>query len=75
MKKQSYQILNYLKEHGDSTAIQIAEALGMEKRRVDSYFSAAIMNAGMGERDQSVTPSVLRLNEKGLEYVQEEEDE
>lgn len=73
MKKQSYQILNYLKEHGDSTAIQIAEDLGMEKRRVDSYFSAAIMNAGLGVRDQSVVPSVLRLTEEGKNYTQEEE--
>ena len=74
MKKQSYQILNYLKEHGDSTAIDIGKALDMEKRRVDSYFSAAIMNAGLGVRDQSVTPSVLRLTEEGKNYTQEDED-
>lgn len=74
MTKQSYQILNYLKEHGDSPAIQIAEDLNMEKRRVDSYFSAAIMNAGLGERDQSVTPSILRLNDEGKAYTQDEED-
>lgn len=74
MKKQSYQILNYLKENGDSTAIEVGEALGMEKRRVDSYFTAAIINAGLGERDQSVTPSVLRLNEEGKNYTQEDEE-
>ena len=38
MTKQSYEILNYLKEHGESTAKEVAEALNMEKRRVDSYF-------------------------------------
>lgn len=74
MTKQSYKILNYLKEHGDAPAIQIAEDLDMEKRRVDSYFSAAIMNAGLGERDQSVTPSILRLNDAGKAYTQDEED-
>lgn len=74
MKKQSYQILNYLKEHGDTPAIDVAKALNMEKRRVDAYFTAAIINAGLGERDQSVTPSVLRLNDEGRAYIQEDED-
>lgn len=73
MKKQSYQILKYLKENGDTPATKIAEDLGMEKRRVDAYFTAAIMNAGLGVRDQSVTPSVLRLTEEGKNYTQEEE--
>lgn len=75
MKKQSYQILNYLKENGDSPAIEIAEALGMEKRRVDSYFSAAIMGAGLGERDTSTTPSTLRLNDAGRNYTQDDEED
>lgn len=73
MTKQSYSIVKYLQENGDSPAIVIGEALGMEKRRVDSYFTAAVINAGMGERDQSVTPSMLRLNEKGKAYKQDEE--
>lgn len=73
MKKQSYQILKYLKEYGDSSALQIAKDLNMEKRMVDAYFSAAIINAGMGERDQSQTPSILRLNEVGRAYTQEED--
>lgn len=73
MTAQSYKILNYLKEHeGAATAKEIAEALGMEKRRVDSYFSAAIAGAGLGERDQSVTPSILRLNSEGMNFTQEE---
>lgn len=73
MNKYSYQILNYLKEHGDSSATEIAKEFQLSKRFVDACFSADIMNAGMGERDQSVTPSILRLNEKGKTYVQEEE--
>lgn len=74
MTKQSYEILNYLKEHGESTAKEVAEALSMEKRRVDSYFSAAIMNAGLGERDTTQSPSILRLNEEGMAYTQEDEE-
>ena len=74
MTKQSYEILNYLKEHGESTAKGVAEALNMEKRRVDSYFSAAIMNAGLGERDTTQSPSILRLNEEGMAYTQEDEE-
>lgn len=74
MTKQSYEILNYLKEHGESTAKKVAEALNMEKRRVDSYFSAAIMNAGLGERDTTQSPSILRLNEEGMAYTQEDEE-
>ena len=74
MTKQSYEILNYLKEHGESTAKEVAEALNMEKRRVDSYFSAAIMNAGLGERDTTQSPSILRLNKEGMAYTQEDEE-
>lgn len=70
MTSYSYDILNYLKEHNGATAKEVAEALDMEKRRVDSYFSAAIAGEGLGERDRTVTPSRLVLNEKGLNYVQ-----
>jgi len=70
MTDTSYGILNYLKEHNGATAKEVAVALDMEKRRVDSCFSAAIAGAGLGERDKSVTPSSLVLNEKGLSYVQ-----
>jgi len=72
MSKQSYQILNYIKEHGPCTAKEISDALNIEKRRVDSYFSAAIVRAGLGERDQSVTPSILRLTEEGMKYEEVE---
>lgn len=75
MKKQSYQILKYLQENGDSTAIQVGEVLNIEKRRVDSCFTAAIMNAGLGIRDQSVSPSMLRLTEEGRAYHQDEDDD
>lgn len=70
MTSQSYEILQYLKEHNGASAIEVAEALKMEKRRVDSYFSAAIVREGLGERDTATTPSRLLLNEKGLLYTQ-----
>lgn len=70
MTSQSYEILQYLKEHNGASAIEVAEALEMEKRRVDSYFSAAIVRAGLGERDTTTTPSRLLLNEKGMLYTQ-----
>jgi len=43
----------------------------MEKRRVDSYFSAAIEGADLGFRDRTSTPSKLFLNDKGMKYEQE----
>lgn len=70
MTTQSYEILQYLKDHNGATAAEVAEALQMEKRRVDSYFSAAIMRAGLGERDTLTMPSRLVLNEQGLLYTQ-----
>lgn len=70
MTDNSYKILNYLKEHGATSAKEIADALGIEKRRVDSYFSAAIANKQLGERDTSVTPSLLKLNDAGMAYTQ-----
>lgn len=73
MTDNSYKILKYLKEHNPSTAKEIAAALDMEKRRVDSYFSAAIENAGLGTRDRTKTPSELSLNQAGMAYQQEEE--
>lgn len=72
MTKQSLSILNYLKEHNAVTAQEVADALGLEKRRVDSCFSAAIVNAGLGVRNTSISPSLLVLNEDGLAYVEEE---
>jgi len=71
MTENSYKILNYLKKNNPSTAKEVAAALEMEKRRVDSYFSAAIEGADLGYRDRSYTPSKLFLNEKGLAYEQD----
>ena len=76
MSKQSIDIIKYLQEHdGAATAKEIAEALEMEKRRVDSFFSASVIRAGMGERDTSESPSVLRLNESGMAFEPEAEEE
>lgn len=71
MTENSYKILNYLKKNNPSTAKEIAAALQMEKRRVDSYFSAAIEGADLGYRDRNYTPSKLFLNKKGMEYEQD----
>lgn len=71
MTENSYKILNYLKKNNPSTAKEVAAALEMEKRRVDSYFSAAIEGADLGYRDRNHTPSKLFLNEKGLAYEQD----
>ena len=75
MTANSYKILKYLKEHNGSTAKEVAAEVGIEKRLVDSYFSAAIAGGGLGERDRSVTPSKLVLNEQGLAYEQAEDSE
>lgn len=71
MTENSYKILNFLKKNNPSTAKQVAAALNMEKRRVDSYFSAAIEGADLGFRDRTSTPSKLFLNDKGMNYEQE----
>jgi hypothetical protein len=68
MSEQSYKILKYLQEHNGASAIEVAEAVGMEKRRVDACFSATIIGGGLGVRDTTTTPSSLRLNEEGLNY-------
>lgn len=66
----SYKILQYLKEHGAATAIEISEAIGIQKRLVDSYFSAGLIKNGLGERDLSITPAILTLTDAGLAYTQ-----
>ena len=66
----SYKILQYLKENNGATAIEVSEATGIQKRLVDSYFSAGIIKNGYGERDLTTTPTRLILNDAGLVYEQ-----
>lgn len=66
----SMKILNYLKEHNGSTAMEISEAVGIQKRLVDSYFSAGIVKNDLGYRDTTQTPSLLFLTKAGLDYTQ-----
>lgn len=73
ISENSMKILNYLKEHNGSTAIEVSEAINMQKRLVDSYFSAGIVKNNLGYRDREVTPSKLYLNDAGMHYVQESE--
>lgn len=70
MTANSYKILQYLQKNNGATAIEVAEATGIQKRLVDSYFSAAIIKADLGERDVSTTPARLILNAKGLAYTE-----
>lgn len=70
MKPNSYKILEYLKLHNGATANEVAKELNMEKRLVDSYFSAGIVKNDLGYRDMATTPAKLFLNEKGLAYTQ-----
>ena len=70
MTDNSYKILKYLKENNGATAVEVSEATGIQKRLVDSYFSAGIIKNGYGERDSSTTPAILILNDAGLAYEQ-----
>ena len=71
ISENSMKVLNYLKEHNGSTAVTVAEAINMQKRLVDSYFSAGIVKNNLGYRDRESTPSKLFLNEAGMNYTQE----
>lgn len=70
MTENSYKILQYLKENNGATAVEVSEATGIQKRLVDSYFSAGIIKNGYGERDLTTTPTRLILNDAGLVYEQ-----
>ena len=61
MKENSKKVLNYLKEiNGQQvTAADVAEALGLEKRSVDSIFTSAIQRKGLGVR----TPAEIELED------------
>ena len=69
MTENSYKILQYLQKHNGATALEVAQALNMEKRLVDSYFSAGIIRNGLGMRDEKTTPAKLLLNELGKQKV------
>lgn len=71
MTVNSYKILQYLQKNNGATALEVAEALGIEKRLVDSYFSAGIKKNGLGDRDTTSTPAKLVLNDMGMKYTQE----
>lgn len=70
MSEKSYKILCYLKEHNGATALEVAKALDMQKRLVDSCFSATIVGQEYGYRDSAVLPSKLYLTQAGMNYQQ-----
>ena len=61
MKENSKKVLMYLKEvNGEQvTAADIADALGLEKRSVDGFFTSAIQRKGLGVR----TPAEVELED------------
>jgi hypothetical protein len=61
MKENSRKVLEYLKEINGAnvTAADVAEALGLEKRRVDGIFTSAIQRKGLGVR----TPAEIELED------------
>ena len=70
MKENSKKVLNYLKEVNGSnvTAADVAEALGLEKRQVDSIFTSAIQRKGLGIR----TAAEVELEDgthKGVKFL------
>lgn len=70
MKEQSYKVVQYLQKKNGSTAAEVAEALDLTKRLVDSIFSSAVVRGGLGERKTVNEKNLLILNEKGLKYEQ-----
>ena len=70
MTANAYKILEYLKLHNGVTAKEVSENVGIQKRLVDSYFSAAIVGQGLGYRNNDTKPAALTLTTAGLEYNQ-----
>ena len=70
MTANSYKILQYLQKHNKATAVEVAQATDIQKRLVDSYFSAAIVKAGLGNRETIGDSICLVLNSKGMAYTE-----
>ena len=79
MSENSKRVLSYLKSIGDDdvTAADVAAALGLEKKSVDSIFTSAIQRKNLGERvpyevenpDGGTTlVKFLKLNADGKAY-------
>lgn len=61
MKENSRKVFEYLKsvQGQDVTAVDVAAALGLEKRSVDGIFTSAIQRKGLGIR----TPAEMELED------------
>lgn len=77
MKAHSIKVLEFLQEHENEevTTLEVAEALGMEKRFVDAIFSSAIVGKGLGTREKKDEKHLLKLNAKGKAHKQEKKEE
>ena len=86
VKGNSLKVLNYLKEIGDTnvTSVDIAEALGLEKKSVDGIVTAGLQRKGYAKRvpaeievtDEEGTVShkpvkFIKLTDAGLSYDHE----
>lgn len=65
MKDSSFKVIEYLQKHNNVSAQEVAEALGLTKRFVDSVFSAVIVREKRGERKILSGKTVLSLNTAG----------
>lgn len=86
MKENSRKVFEYLKTIGDAkvTAADVAEALGIEKKRVDGIFTSAIQRKGLGVRTPTEieledgshkTVKFLSLTPAGMSFDPDAEDE
>lgn len=79
MSEKATTILNYLKANNgvDLTAADVADALGLGKKSIDSTFTFTIQNKGLGYREEAMVEDAegkqmkikfLRLNDAGLDF-------
>ena len=78
LKPLSLQILNYLAEHADEppqTSVEIGDALGIEKRRVDAAITKSLVRWSFVYREAKLTElrkkmyNVIVITPRGKNYV------
>ena len=79
MKPDTRRVFEYIKAHNDEdiTAADVAEALNLEKRKVDGIFTSALQRKELGERIPAERENpdgthdrvkLLHLTEAGMEF-------
>ena len=78
LKPLSLQILSYLAEHADDppqTSVEIGEALGIEKRRVDAAITKSLVRWSFVYREAKLTElrkkmyNVIVITPRGKSYI------